>query len=95
MKHGAPPVINPEGSPFPKLFKNITLSKLYTIEFLSDKKDNYLNISSPDPGFYYAATFLSYSDPKYNKITQQGKALLKFKGSNHNNFIKETLKIIL
>lgn len=75
MKQGAPPVINPDGSPFPKLFKNITRSELYHLEFHSDKKAAYVNITSPDPGSYYVATFLSYSDPKYNQIKQQGKYL--------------------
>lgn len=72
MKPGAPPVINPDGSPFPKLFKNVTRNELYNLEFLSDKKAVYINITSPDPGFYYAITFLSYSDPRYNQIKQQG-----------------------
>lgn len=72
MKHGAPPVINPDGSPFPKTFKNITRSKLYNYEFQTDKTDVYINISSPEPGSYYAATFLSYTDPRQNAITQQG-----------------------
>lgn len=73
MKQGAPPVINPDGSPLPKLFKNITRNDLYNLEFLSDKKAVYFNITSPDPGSYYVITFLSYTDPKYNHIKQQGK----------------------
>lgn len=75
MKQGAPPVINPDGSPFPKYFKNITRSDLYDLEFQSDKKAVYINITSPDPGSYYIATFLAYTDPKYNQIKQQGKYL--------------------
>lgn len=72
MKYGAPPVINPDGSPFPKSFKNITRSKLYSDDFQTDKKELYINVSSPEPGSYYAATFLSYTDPRHNAITQQG-----------------------
>ncbi|KAJ8970061.1 hypothetical protein NQ317_012036 [Molorchus minor] len=72
MKYGSPPVINPDNSTFPKNVKNITRSKLHNLEFLSDKTEHYINITSPDPGSYYATTFLSYTDPRYNAITQQG-----------------------
>ncbi|KAJ8925288.1 hypothetical protein NQ315_009117 [Exocentrus adspersus] len=72
LKYGSPPVINPDGSPFPKIFKNITRSKLYASNFQTDKKEVYINITSPEPGSYYAATFLSYRDPRFNSITQQG-----------------------
>lgn len=69
---GAPPVINPDDSKYPKQFKNITRNKVYNLEFQSDKKEIFINITSPDPGSYYIATFLSYSDPKHNQIKQQG-----------------------
>ncbi|XP_023014078.2 post-GPI attachment to proteins factor 6 [Leptinotarsa decemlineata] len=72
MKYGSPPAINPEGAPFPKNFKNITRSEIYNLEMLSDKQESYINISSPEPGPYYITTFLSYSDPKYNAIKQEG-----------------------
>ncbi|CAG9821030.1 unnamed protein product [Phaedon cochleariae] len=72
LKHGAPPVINPDGSPFPKTFKNITRCEMFNLEMRTDNKESYINISSPEPGTYFAATFLSYSDPKYNAIQQEG-----------------------
>ncbi|CAH1976080.1 unnamed protein product [Acanthoscelides obtectus] len=72
MKYGAPPVINPDDSTFPKDFKNITRSKLHHIEFMTDNKDQYINLTSPYPGWYYVAVFLSYVNPKFSAITQQG-----------------------
>nr|CAI5849457.1 unnamed protein product [Callosobruchus analis] len=72
MKHGAPPVINPDGSKFPKDFKHITRSDLYHIEFMTDNKEQYINVTSPYPGWYYVAVFLSYVNPEFSPITQQG-----------------------
>ncbi|CAG9862805.1 unnamed protein product [Phyllotreta striolata] len=72
MKHGAAPVINPDGAPFPKLFKNITRSPVYSLEIPTTKKEAFINITSPSPGSYIAVAFLSYQDPKYNAISQEG-----------------------
>ncbi|XP_060529271.1 post-GPI attachment to proteins factor 6 [Cylas formicarius] len=72
MKYGSPPVINPDGSPFPDDFKNITRPEIYNLEFFTNRKEHYINISAPDPGIYYVASFLSYSDPRYRALTQQG-----------------------
>ncbi|XP_049821498.1 uncharacterized protein LOC109603011 isoform X2 [Aethina tumida] len=72
IKPGAPPVINPDGSKFPKSFRKIKRNEIYYSEFLSDKKSNYINITAPAPGQYIMATFLQYEDPRYLAITQQG-----------------------
>lgn len=72
LKQGSPPVINPDGSPFPKEFRNVTRSKTYSLEFQTDNKEVYINLTAPDPGAYYAAAFLAYEDPRYRKISQQG-----------------------
>lgn len=72
LKQGAPPAINPDGAPFPEEVKNVSRPKIYNLEFQTDKKESYINISSPEPGTYYAATFLAYEDPRYRKISQQG-----------------------
>ncbi|KAG5893246.1 hypothetical protein JTB14_013407 [Gonioctena quinquepunctata] len=72
MKYGSPPAINPDGAAFPKTFKNITRCEIYQLDMLTDKQDQYINITSPDPGPYFATTFLSYSDPRYNAIQQEG-----------------------
>ncbi|KAH1006200.1 post-GPI attachment to proteins factor 6 isoform X1 [Dendroctonus ponderosae] len=72
LKHGAPPVINPDGSPFPEEFRNISRPPTYNLEFLTDQKQSYINVSSPEPGMYFAAIFLAYEDPRFQKISQQG-----------------------
>ncbi|XP_057664306.1 post-GPI attachment to proteins factor 6 [Diorhabda carinulata] len=72
MKYGAPPVVNPDGSPFPKAFKNVTRYPTYNTEIQTNKKEKFINITSPDPGSYFVIAFLAYQDPKYNAISQQG-----------------------
>lgn len=72
MKWGSPPVINPDGSKFPPTFYPITRSKLYHLEFSSNKQTNFINITSPKQGLYFIATFLQYTNPKYNAISQKG-----------------------
>ncbi|CAG9835409.1 unnamed protein product [Diabrotica balteata] len=72
LKHGSPPVINPDGSPLPKTFKNITRCAMYSTEIQTNKKEQFINMTSPDPGSYFVVAFLAYQDPKYNAISQQG-----------------------
>ncbi|XP_066157231.1 post-GPI attachment to proteins factor 6 [Euwallacea fornicatus] len=72
LKHASIPLVNPDGTKIPKEFKEISRPEIHNIEFLSDEKKSYINITSPDPGMYYAATFLAYEDPRYEKISQQG-----------------------
>ncbi|XP_066249341.1 post-GPI attachment to proteins factor 6 [Euwallacea similis] len=72
LKHASIPLVNPDGTKVPKEFKEIIRPAIHNIEFLTDQKKSYINITSPDPGIYYAATFLAYEDPRYGKISQQG-----------------------
>lgn len=65
-------MINPDGVPFPKTFLNTSHPELYNLTMLSDMKPSYINISAPTPGNWFAAAFISYTDPRDSKITQQG-----------------------
>ncbi|KAL1502276.1 hypothetical protein ABEB36_007442 [Hypothenemus hampei] len=72
LKYGAPPTINPDHSPFPSEFKNVSRPTIYHVDFQTDKRTSYINISSPEHGVYYGATFLAYEDPRNQRISQQG-----------------------
>ncbi|CAH0551915.1 unnamed protein product [Brassicogethes aeneus] len=72
MKYEAPPLLNPDNSKIPKGLKNISRNEIYHIQLKSDNKPYYINITSPLPGQYIAATFLEYTDPRYDPIKQQG-----------------------
>ncbi|XP_022910673.1 post-GPI attachment to proteins factor 6 [Onthophagus taurus] len=72
MKHGSIPVINPDNSKLPQGFFNATTSKLMYLDFSSDKKYHYINITTPTPGSYYATAFHPYNDPDHEAITQSG-----------------------
>ncbi|XP_030763329.1 post-GPI attachment to proteins factor 6 [Sitophilus oryzae] len=72
LKHGAPPVINPDGALFPEDFRNVSRPAIFDVEFQTDREEVYVNITSPDPGVYYAAVFLAYEDPRFKQISQQG-----------------------
>ncbi|KAF5270209.1 hypothetical protein FQA39_LY08423 [Lamprigera yunnana] len=71
LKHGSPPVINPDGSKFPKGFFNFS-RPMQKIEFKSEQLSNYINTSSPAAGSYFAVAFISYTDPRLAGITQKG-----------------------
>lgn len=43
------------------------------LQFKSDESKHYINLTDPVPGSYFAAAFLSYSDPKNEHIKQDGK----------------------
>ncbi|XP_076257899.1 post-GPI attachment to proteins factor 6 isoform X2 [Rhynchophorus ferrugineus] len=72
LKHGALPPINPDGSPFPQEFRNISRTETLSVELETNKQEVYINLTSPEPGVFYAAVFLSYEDPRLKKISQQG-----------------------
>lgn len=72
LKHGSPPAINPDGSPFPQEFRNISRTEILSVQLETNKKEVYINLTSPDPGTFYAAVFLSYEDPRLKQISQQG-----------------------
>lgn len=78
LKEGSPPVINPDGSTFPKRLLNVSRPDVYNLEIKSDKTPHYVNLTSPIPGTYYAATFISWTDPTNAAITQQGFCLEDF-----------------
>ncbi|XP_067012375.2 post-GPI attachment to proteins factor 6 [Anabrus simplex] len=71
LKSGSFPVVNPDGAAFPKFYWNHRVPQ-YSAEFLTSKENYIFNIKSPTPGDWYAAVFLSYTDPKDDKIVQQG-----------------------
>lgn len=72
LKEGSPPVINPDLSKFPDDFVNITRPQMFIANFTSNKSFHYINITSPSFGNYFAAAFVSYTDPKQQGITQKG-----------------------
>lgn len=72
VKEGAPPVINPDGSTFPKRLLNVSRPDVYHLQIKSDKTPHYINLTSPVPGTYFAVTFISWTDPTNAAITQQG-----------------------
>lgn len=65
-------MINPDGSTFPSRLLNTSRPEIYHLQMQSDKKPHYVNLTSPVPGTYYAAAFLSWTDPTSVAITQQG-----------------------
>lgn len=73
MKEGSPPVINPDGSKFPSNFVHMNRSLMYSLNFKSDKKPEYVNITAPVAGLYYVAVFLPWINPNQQAITQEGK----------------------
>lgn len=77
IKYGAPPVINPDGSKFPENFYLEGRPEMNLIEFKSDTTFQYINMSTPFPGSYYAAVFQTYTDPKNEGITQEGDYYIK------------------
>lgn len=72
MKPGSYPVINPDGVSLPKTFLNISRPNILEKIILTDEKTNYINISSPKPGDWFAVAFISWTDPRKEKIEQQG-----------------------
>lgn len=72
LTRGAPPVINPDGSKFPDNFMLKNKPEIYDVQFKSDNKPTYINLTSPYPGLYYAATFNPYTNPRDEGITQHG-----------------------
>lgn len=76
LKHGAPPIINPDGSAFPSKFLNNSRPTQHMLQFKSDNSKHYINLTDPAPGSYFGAAFLSYSDPKNEEIKQDGKQFL-------------------
>lgn len=58
------------------------------MEFMTNDKYVFHNLTSPDPGYYYVAVFIAYTDPKFNAITQQGKFDIFFcKTYFHSSFV--------
>lgn len=72
LKYGSLPVINPDGAKFPDNFSVSYRVPVYRVEFQSDEVPTLLNVSSPFPGDWFAAAFLSYTDPNNDQILQQG-----------------------
>ncbi|KAJ9589292.1 hypothetical protein L9F63_017501 [Diploptera punctata] len=72
LKYGSLPVINPDGAKFPDNFSVSYRVPVYRAEFQSDEVPILLNVSSPFPGDWFAAAFLSYTDPNNDQILQQG-----------------------
>ncbi|KAB0799793.1 hypothetical protein PPYR_07673 [Photinus pyralis] len=71
LKSGSPPVINPDNSELPKHFLNYS-GPIEELKFTSNKTCHYINVTSPYAGFYFAAAFIAYTDPRLRAITQQG-----------------------
>lgn len=72
MTPGTFPVINPDGVPFPTTFLNESRPKPIEIIILNNDKQHFKNFSAPIPGDWFAAAFVSWTDPKNDKIEQQG-----------------------
>ncbi|KAF5294042.1 hypothetical protein FQR65_LT10945 [Abscondita terminalis] len=71
LKQGSPPVINPDKSKIPKSFFNFS-RPMEKLEFKSSGEPGYINVTSPIGGSYFASAFISYTDPNFQAITQQG-----------------------
>lgn len=72
LKYGSLPVINPDGAKFPDNFSISNRVSMYNAEFQSNNTPVILNVTSPDPGDWFAVAFLSYTDPNNDQILQQG-----------------------
>jgi hypothetical protein len=72
LKYGSLPVINPDGAKFPDNFSISNRVPIYNAEFQSNNVPVILNVTSPDPGAWFAVAFLSYTDPNNDQILQQG-----------------------
>lgn len=72
MKPGSYPVINPDGIPFPKTFLNISRPAMQELVLQTDVTSNYINLTSPTPGDWFALAFISWSDPNKDRIQQEG-----------------------
>lgn len=66
-------MINPDGIPFPKSFLNISRPEITELTLQTDLEANYINLTSPTPGDWFAVAFVSWSDPNKDRIHQQGK----------------------
>jgi hypothetical protein len=72
LKYGSPPVINPDGAKFPDNFSISNRVPMHNAEFQSNNVPVILNVTSPDPGDWFAVAFLSYKDPDNDQILQDG-----------------------
>jgi len=72
LKYGSYPVINPDGAKFPDNFSISNRVPMYNAEFHSNNVPVILNVTSPQPGDWFAVAFLSYTDPNNDQILQQG-----------------------
>lgn len=72
LKYGSFPVVNPEGAKFPDNFSISNRVPMYNAEFHSNNVPTILNVTSPQPGDWFAVAFLSYTDPNNDQILQQG-----------------------
>uniref|UniRef100_A0A0K8TXK3 Transmembrane protein 8A n=1 Tax=Bactrocera latifrons TaxID=174628 RepID=A0A0K8TXK3_BACLA len=73
LKAGSYPVISPENIAFPKNFLSADQrSKIYSLQFQSNEKQQHLLIESPHIGDWYAVAFITWTDPSKDRIEQQG-----------------------
>ncbi|XP_069969165.1 uncharacterized protein [Bactrocera oleae] len=73
LKAGSYPVISPENITFPKNFLSADQrSKIFNVKFQSNEKQQHLLIEGPQMGDWFAVAFISWTDPRKDRIEQQG-----------------------
>lgn len=73
LKPGGFPVVSPQNISFPEDFMDNNLrNEITSMKMESDESNNTLTIHNPVPGDWFALAFVSWTDPKSDKIEQQG-----------------------
>lgn len=73
LKAGGFPVVSPQNISFPEDFvENSQRNKIISLKIESDGSNSSIVISNPTPGEWFALAFVSWTDPKSDKIEQQG-----------------------
>ncbi|XP_069969173.1 uncharacterized protein [Bactrocera oleae] len=79
LKAGSYPVISPENITFPKNFLSADQrSKIFNVKFQSNEKQQHLLIEGPQMGDWFAVAFISWTDPRKDRIEQQGLCIYVF-----------------
>ncbi|XP_054086827.1 uncharacterized protein LOC105219972 isoform X3 [Zeugodacus cucurbitae] len=73
LKSGSFPVISPENITFPKNYlSDDQRSKIYSLKLQSNEEQQHILIEGPLLGDWFAIAFISWTDPKNDRIEQQG-----------------------
>lgn len=73
IKAGGFPVVSPQNISFPEDFVDNSLrNEIYSLKMQSDDETTNFTLLSPTPGEWFALAFVSWTDPKSDKIEQQG-----------------------